>query len=792
MPKRNRYALTLFTKWSLRYVAYAVVAYGGFALLLSVFEAAFGGEEVFGGDVHERASAALGESVLFADSLGVWLLENPWLLLSIVLVGYLVYLSTLLGTRRTTLWGVERPQWPALVVASGGCLVGALATSGWLRLGLPHAEFAALLVFTAGAIGTVHFLGRTMLDDRVHHGMSLSIRQRTGWEFAARGSLVVLLYDAAFGLVPPGGIEQLSLRLAPVAVSASYLGYAGVVDDTRERMLTSTGGTSSRRSVATAGGDNADRGGAATRSRETGGDEQFEPEAPPELDFDDVAGMADLKERLHDAVVDPLENPEAYRRYDLGVVNGILLHGPPGTGKTYVSRALAGELGYSYLEVTPAEISSKYVGQAADNVERLFQSAHAHQPCLLFVDEFDALAGSRDGEMTSSERQMVNQLLEELSALDEEDVVVVAATNLVDEIDDAVTRPGRFDEAIEVPRPDADARVAILRSHLERRAIAVEDVDPDAVAAATDGYTASGVALVAERLARDLVDEEGDTVSGDRLVAVAEETRGDSVSGDDAQFIARPPQADFGDVAGLEGVTDRLRETVVDPVTDRETYESYGVSTVNGVLLHGPPGTGKTLLSRALAGELGFDYIELDPASVVSKYVGESAENVADAFEVARRNQPSVVFIDEIDAIAPDRDGQMEQSERRLVNQLLEELEAIQGEDVVVVAATNRPGSVDDAVTRSKRFDERIEVPKPDADGRAAILEHHLQDRPAQVDGVDVAAAAELTERYTGSDMTVVAEAAARNAIERDGGEGPPLITEDDVARAVEETEPSL
>ena len=236
-------------------------------------------------------------------------------------------------------------------------------------------------------------------------------------------------------------------------------------------------------------------------------------EEPPDLDFDDVGGMTDLKQTLTDKVIDPLERPELYDKYELTVVNGILLHGPPGTGKTYITRALAGKLGYSFIEVTPTDITSSLVGEAADNVAELFEVAKDNQPCVVFVDEIDAVAGDRSGgaQKTQSERQMVNQLLTELNEVQDEDVVVVAATNRVEEVDDAIKRSGRFDERIEVPLPDGTARVAILRVHLRDRPVLRDEIDWEHVKQDTEGYTASDMELVATNAARKALQEARET-----------------------------------------------------------------------------------------------------------------------------------------------------------------------------------------------------------------------------------------------------------------------------------------
>jgi transitional endoplasmic reticulum ATPase len=233
---------------------------------------------------------------------------------------------------------------------------------------------------------------------------------------------------------------------------------------------------------------------------------------PPKMDFDGVGGMSELKQTLTDKVIDPLERPELYEKYDLGVVNGILLYGPPGTGKTYITKALAGKLGYNFIDVTPSDLTSSLVGQAADNVADLFEVARDNQPCLVFIDEIDGVASARSGgaQKTQSERQMVNQLLEELTEIQSEDVVVVGATNLLSEVDDAIKRSGRFDERIEVPPPDATAREAILRVHLRDRPVLTEEIEFDRVRELTEGYSASDMELIATNAARQALQQARD------------------------------------------------------------------------------------------------------------------------------------------------------------------------------------------------------------------------------------------------------------------------------------------
>jgi len=524
----------------------------------------------------------------------------------------------------------------------------------------------------------------------------------------------------------------------------------------------------------------------------------------PDHGFGEVGGMAGLKETLGHTVVRPLANPDRFAEYGLGVVNGVLLHGPPGCGKTYVTRALAGELGHSFVEVSPADVTSKYMGEPAQKIADVFAVARANAPCLLFIDEIDGIAGDRDGEgaTNTSEQQQVNQLLTELEGLDDHDVVVVGATNLVEDVDPAIRRSGRFDERIEVPAPGAEARREILRLHLAGRP-QVDDLDLEPVVERTVGYAASDLELLAENAARAAL-EDGEPIGQSHLDRAVDGTPSSiedwvGVSHEQGTRVVQPEGVDlsarslvdpdvgrtFADVGGMADLKDRLRETVVEPLENPEAYAEYGLDVLTGLLLYGPPGCGKTYLAGALAGEVGHAFLEVSPAELTSKWMGEPAQNVADLFEVARANAPCVLFLDEIDAIAGSRGG-MQTSQQQMVNQLLTELEGLEGEDVVVVGATNLLEDVDDAIRRSGRFDERVEVPPPDAEARQAILDIHLADRPV-ADDVDWERVVEGTDGYAASDIELLAENAARNAF-RDGS----AITDDHFDTALFETHSSL
>ena len=276
--------------------------------------------------------------------------------------------------------------------------------------------------------------------------------------------------------------------------------------------------------------DNSGNQSSTTDQGSDGSDPSSYLEETPDMNFGDVGGMTDLKETLKDQVIDPLERPELYEEYELGVVNGVLLYGPPGTGKTFVTKALAGELGYNYIEAQASDITSSLVGEAADNMEELFEVARNNQPCLLFLDEIDAIAADREGggSKTMSESQMITQFLTEMSNVKGEDVIVVSATNLPDSIDGAAWR--RFDEKIEVPPPDDTARAAVLRVHLRDRPLLTEQIDWEKIKDITDGYSSSDLEIIASKAARSALKQarsDGDIVpiSQEHLETAIEETQ---------------------------------------------------------------------------------------------------------------------------------------------------------------------------------------------------------------------------------------------------------------------------
>ena len=509
-----------------------------------------------------------------------------------------------------------------------------------------------------------------------------------------------------------------------------------------------------------------------------GGGGEFEVEGPETLhDFSEVGGMDGLKQEFRDSVGLLLEHPDDADRYGIEW-NGILLHGPPGVGKTYFARAVAGEYDLNLIHVSTGDLVSSLQGGAAQNIDKAFDAALGALPCLLFFDEFDSVAARRGGTPDQESRRTVNQLLTALERYrDERRLFVMAATNSIEHLDPAVIRPGRFDRHIRIDLPDAPAREAILRTELDDRP-ADPAVDLPELVRRTEGMTPAAISKVVDTAALAVFKRA--TESGKHLVLGTEDLL-DALArfgGQDRPMIEHWTWDSLVLPDPIKAQLRQLQAVIEDP----EAARRFGVDPPTGLLLAGPPGTGKTTVAKVLAAQARSSFYPISGADVISKWVGESEGNIQRLFERARENRPSIIFIDEIDAIAGRR-GQIEVHDSH-VNQLLAEIDGVSGQrGVFVVGATNRPDQLDPALLRGGRLSRTIVLGLPDAAGRLAILRLHTARMPTV--GVDLEQLAELTEGLSPADLKGLAQEAALAAMARGDDESAPRVTQDDFLEAL-------
>jgi transitional endoplasmic reticulum ATPase len=497
----------------------------------------------------------------------------------------------------------------------------------------------------------------------------------------------------------------------------------------------------------------------------------------PTVTYDDVGGLHTQIDRLRDVVELPLRHPRLFQRLGTTPQTGVLLYGPTGTGKTLLVRALANESDAHFVPVSSPSVMGRGASDTEEFFEDVLTEARENAPSLVFFDEVDAIAPDRD-DATSTERRVVAQLLALLDELaDEPDVVVVGATNRLETIDEAVRRGGRFDREIEVGVPGRDDREEILE--ILARPMPLDGVDLGAVADRTHGFVGADLATLAGEAALAAIRRTGETVDLDAEgvpLEVADDvrvTQRDFEAGLRAvepsamrEVFVEVPNVTYDDVGGLREAKRELIRAAEWPLKYPELFHRLRAEPPRGVLMYGPPGTGKTLLAKAVANASDVNFISVKGPEVLNKYVGESERAVRDIFEKARQNAPSIVFFDEIDSITTERGESNDTgAAERVVSQLLTEIDGIDElENVLVVAATNRPDMVDRALMRPGRFEKVVEVPVPDAEARQEIFEVHTRSVPTkELDYGDLAAA---TEGYTGSDIEAVVREASLLAIE--------------------------
>jgi len=510
------------------------------------------------------------------------------------------------------------------------------------------------------------------------------------------------------------------------------------------------------------------------------------------ITYEDIGGLHREIRRIREMIELPLRYPEVFERLGIDPPKGVLLHGPPGCGKTLIARAVAQETSAHFLHVNGPEIIDKWYGASEAHLRGFFEEARRHAPAIIFIDEIDAIAPKRE-EMSGDrqvERRVVAQLLALMDGLESRGhVIVVAATNIPNTLDPALRRPGRFDREIAIGVPDKDGRLEILEIHTRGMPLA-EDVDLERLAATTHGFVGADLEALSREAAmsalRRLMPDIDfaqvhipyeklmalEVTSSDFMTALAE-VEPSAIR----EVFTEVPDVGWDDIGGLEEIKRLLMETVEWPLQYGPLFAHVHTNPPKGILLHGPPGTGKTLLAKAVAKESEANFISVKGPQLLSMWVGESERGVREVFRKARQAAPCVIFFDEIDALAPRRGaGGDSHVTERVVSQFLAEMDGIEElKGVVVLGATNRLDIVDQALLRPGRFEVLVELPVPDREARLSIFRVHTRGKPLAPD-VDLAELAERTEGTVGADIEGLCRQAAmlaiREFLEEQGSKG--------------------
>lgn len=487
-----------------------------------------------------------------------------------------------------------------------------------------------------------------------------------------------------------------------------------------------------------------------------------------------VGGLGDTLAQLRDLVEIPLKRPDVLAKLGLEPPKGVLLVGPPGTGKTLTARSLANVLGVNYIAIVGPEIISKYYGEAETRLRQVFEKAVKSAPCLIFIDEIDALVPNRANVEGEVEKRLVAQLLGLMDGFAEtKGVIVLAATNRPDAIDPALRRPGRFDREIIFPIPDRKARREILEIHTRSMPL-TSDVDLDDIADRAYGYVGADIKGLCQVAATNALRRQ--------VTSVADIPDNLDVNRDDFEFALKQvkpavlrslqiqvPKVQWSEIGGLTKIKQTLQEAVAGALVDPALYAHTHAKAPRGVLLYGPPGTGKTLLAKAIATQAQANFISVAGSELLTKWVGASEQSIRQLFAQARQASPCVIFIDEIDTLAPARGSYQGDSgvSDRVIGQLLTELDGLQSaEGLLVIGATNRRESIDPALLRSGRIELHMMVDLPDRDSRSSILEVHNRDRPLASD-LNLSIWADHTDNWNGADLAFLSNRAAIFAIRR-------------------------
>ncbi|KAJ5527865.1 AAA domain-containing protein [Penicillium frequentans] len=532
---------------------------------------------------------------------------------------------------------------------------------------------------------------------------------------------------------------------------------------------------------------------------------------PTHVSLADLGGLDEVVEQLGDMIILPMTRPQVYISSNVQPPRGVLLHGPPGCGKTMIANAFAAELGVPFISISAPSVVSGMSGESEKALREYFDEAKRLAPCLIFIDEIDAITPKRESAQREMEKRIVAQLLTcmdeiSLEKTDGKPVIVLAATNRPDSLDAALRRGGRFDKEINMTVPSEPVREQILRA-LTRKMQLADDLDLKTLAKRTPGFvgadlndlvSTAGAAAIKRYLdiLKSNSGEEMEIEGEDELSPRVRELRRlitharENPIGDETEtvlvsnadfFTALPkiqpsskregfatiPDTTWSDIGALGGVRDELSTAIVEPIRTPDIYEKVGITAPTGVLLWGPPGCGKTLLAKAVANESRANFISVKGPELLNKFVGESERAVRQVFVRARSSVPCVIFFDELDALVPRRDDTLSEASARVVNTLLTELDGLgTRQGIYVIAATNRPDIIDPAMLRPGRLETLLFVNLPSPLERVEILQTLIRKLPIEFND-EMRRLAEECEGFSGADLGSLLRRAGYMAIKR-------------------------
>ncbi|MCD6210493.1 MAG: CDC48 family AAA ATPase [Methanophagales archaeon] len=515
----------------------------------------------------------------------------------------------------------------------------------------------------------------------------------------------------------------------------------------------------------------------------------------PHVTYEDIGGLQREIGMIREMIELPLRHPELFERLGIEPPKGVLLHGPPGTGKTLIAKAVANETDANFYSISGPEIMSKFYGESEKHLRDIFEEAGKTAPSIIFIDELDSIAPKR-GETTGEvERRVVAQLLALMDGLESRgQVVVVGATNRPNALDEALRRGGRFDREIEIGIPNRNGREEILQVHTRGMPLA-DDVDLKELADLTHGFVGADLATLCKEAAMHALRRILPEIDMEKEIPqeVMEKLRVTREDFKEALKNTEPsalrevfvevPNIKWDDIGGLDRAKQELKEVVEWPLKYPEAFSHLKSKPPKGILLFGPPGTGKTMLAKAVANESEANFISIKGPELLSKWVGESERAVRELFRKAKQAAPCIIFLDEIDSIAPVRGGGYDSHvTERVVSQMLTEMDGLEElKEVIIIGATNRPDMVDPALLRPGRLDRLIYIQPPSKEERKKIFEVHLRGKPIASD-IDLDELADKTDGYVGADIAAIVREAVMNALREFIGSG---VSDEHVKEAV-------